>query len=369
MPSSNGYILSVGAGQNQVPLILKIKEMGWKVVSCDADAQAPGKMISDLFINISTYDAEPIIDAIIAKDIELTAVLTRSTGKPVVSCAKIAKYFKLPGLDISNSEIFTHKQKLLRTLRQHDIAAPRIFDINSPIDYPVFIKPANTVKSHAAMSLCNSSKDLEQAYSNAASVSLDGSVNIEEYLLGQDIVSIDFVSNSQIFHLCTIGEISDGPPTFDGIGWYTVPQSLDEVAKYQFSLMKNALSIQHGFFQTAMKFNPIDKQCKIYEVHAEIGGDKVNDIFIPMMSNGYDVFENNIQLALGKSPESIKKTVPMLLLFKQKLEQYSIKLPDSGYQECAEIDGCLIFSFTYQWQLNAFLSNTTGRSFSFNTGA
>jgi hypothetical protein len=118
-----------------------------------------------------------------------------------------------------------------------------------------------------------------------------------------------------------------------------------------------------------MKFNPIDKQCKIYEVHAEIGGDKVNDIFIPMMSNGYDVFENNIQLALGKSPESIKKTVPMLLLFKQKLEQYSIKLPDSGYQECAEIDGCLILSFTYQWQLNAFLSNTTGRSFSFNTGA
>lgn len=369
MSSCDGYILSVGAGQNQVPLILKIKEMGWKVVSCDANAQAPGKMISDLFINVSTYDATQIIDAIIAENIKLIAVLTRSTGKPVVSCAMIAKYFKLPGLDIDNSEIFTHKQKLLHALRLHDIAAPRIFDIHNPIDYPVFIKPANTVKSHAAMSLCNSSIDLEQAYSNAVSVSLDGSVNIEEYLLGQDIVSIDFVYNSQILHLCTIGEISNGPPSFDGIGWYTVSQNLNEVAQSQFSCMRNALAIQHGFFQTAMKFNPIDEQCKIYEVHAEIGGDKVNDIFIPMMSNGYDVFENNIHLALGKSPESIKQTVPMLLLFKQKLEQYNIKLPDSGYQECAEIDGCLIFSFTYQWQLNAFLSNTTGRAFSFNTGA
>ncbi|MCL1090794.1 hypothetical protein L2744_14550 [Shewanella profunda] len=368
MSSNDEYILSVGAGQSQVPLILKIKEMGWKVISCDADAQAPGKMISDLFINVSTYEAKSIIDAIVAKDVKLIAVLTRSTGKPVVSCAKIAKHFKLPGLDIDNSKIFTHKQKLLHALRQHDIAAPRIFDINSPIDYPVFVKPSNTVKSHAAMSLCNSSKDLEQAYSNAASVSLDGSVNIEEYLLGQDIVSIDFVCNSQIFHLCTIGEISNGPPSFDGIGWYTVSQKLDEVAKSQFSHMKNALSIHHGFFQTAMKFNPVNEQCKIYEVHAEIGGDKVNDVFIPTISNGYDVFENNIHLALGKFPEPIKQTVPMLLLFKQKLEQYSIKLPDSGYKVYSEIDDCLMLSFTYQWQLNDFLSKNTGKSFSFNTG-
>ncbi len=322
------YILSIGAGKNQCILIETINTLGYKSISCDLDPNAPGKDISDIFLNISSYDYENIINEIRKLKIELVAVLTRSTGNPVLSVSKVAETFNLKGLNSNLAKILIDKHLFISKLNELDISSPKRYTIEDKdkIKYPVFVKPSKTNISHAGMNKCFDEEELKKAYQIASKYSENDEVNIEEYLYGYDIVSLDYVLNNEIFHLCSIGEISSGEPYFDGIGWYSCPCFIDKMISKNISKYIKKLNINHGFLQTATKTDINSKISKIYEVHAEIGGDLVNDIFVPHIFNGYDIFKNTINLSLGNIPLKIEdKAKASILLFREKIEEYNIK--------------------------------------------
>ncbi len=328
------YILSIGAGKNQILLIKKIKEMGFLCVSCDRDKNAPGRDISDIFFNISTYDYDEIIKKIVEENISLVDVLTRSSGQPVLTVAKISEAFGLTALDSKNAAVLTDKQEFISTLNSLKIPAPKLYlhqDIPklSQKDFPLFVKPSKTNKSHAVMMTCHKKEEVKIAYENASKVSDNKQVNIEEYLIGKDMVSIDFVFHNEIFHICTMGEISSGPPNFHGIGWYScdVNSKEDTIARKQFVQIKEKMGIKNGFFQSAMKLDLSKDSVKSYEIHAEIGGDFVSDVFIPATTKPeYDIFKNNISLAANIRPQSYDgKILPAVILFVEEIQQYDIQ--------------------------------------------
>lgn len=326
------YFISIGAGNAQTPLIKEIKKVGYKAISTDLDNECKGKKISDIFLNISTYEAHKTIEELKNKKMNINGVLTRATGEPTVTVAKIAKEFNLRALDIENATIFSNKSLLMKKLNSLNIPSPVTITVknnsieNIKINFPVFVKPAKTVASHTAMSLCNNNYELKKAIKDAVKVSETKEANIEEYLLGRDMVSIDFVYNKEILHIATIGELSSGEPNFDGIGWYVASNDYEKLAKQTFQIMKEKLNIQNGFLQTAMKINLDKNIAKIYEVHAEIGGDKVNDVFIPYLYD-YNIFEENINFAVNKKPKipQIKPKIA-IMIFKDKVQQYKIEL-------------------------------------------
>jgi predicted ATP-grasp superfamily ATP-dependent carboligase len=267
------YFISVGAGQGQLPLIEEIKRFGYKVISIDKNNDAPGRWISDIFLNISTYDSQKIIKYLESSSVKIAGILTRATGEPVLTVAKIAQKFHLKSLDITNATLFTNKFLLISALNKYDVPSPKMLsksDLNN-IDYPVFVKPSKTVLSHAAMKICFNKKELYEAIKQAGDISETKDVNIEEYLTGRDVVSIDFIVDGQIVHIATIGELSSGEPYFDGIGWYSVCDDYGRLAEKSFKKMKERLSVKNGFLQTAMKVDLQSKSAKIYEIHAEIG--------------------------------------------------------------------------------------------------
>ncbi|NRD74823.1 hypothetical protein HQQ94_16675 [Shewanella sp. VB17] len=360
----NDYILSVGAGKNQLPLIKAIKKYGYKVISCDKNPEAEGKSISNIFLNISSHEPENIIIELGLLNVKPKAVLTRSTGIPVVTCAIIADSFNLSALDIATSKLLIHKNKFTTNNNKLNIPSPKLFckEHLQDISFPVFIKPAYTVVSHAAMSVCHKFDDLAPAIASAKAVSTDGSVNIEEYLIGNDIASIDFVQNKKIQHLVSIGEISTGAPHFDGLGWYTLDRTTSDIASSSFATLKHKLNLSHGFFQTAMKYNSIEKTAKIYEIHAEIGGDLVNDVFIPHITNGYDIFKNNISLSLNEKLDSCTKVIKFaIILFRKKIKQYNLSIPKHTYVQAVEHKDYLTFDFNSQKDLNKYLYNLTSQ--------
>ena len=103
------YILSLGAGLNQIELIQNIRKMNYKVISVDLNSHAPGKELSDIFLNISSHDYIKIIEEIKKLKINLVAVLTRSTGNPVLSVSKNAEEFGLKALNSNIAEILIDK--------------------------------------------------------------------------------------------------------------------------------------------------------------------------------------------------------------------------------------------------------------------
>ncbi len=98
----NEYILSVGAGENQLTLLNEIKKLNYFVISCDLDSNAPGNKLSDIFFNISTHNVNLIIKELLELKIKLIGVVTRSTGEPVVTTSKIAEKFGLCALSVKS---------------------------------------------------------------------------------------------------------------------------------------------------------------------------------------------------------------------------------------------------------------------------
>jgi len=363
------YILSIGAGNNQTILINEIKQMGYKCISCDLDPNAPGKDLSDIFLNISTHSPELIIDEILKQNLNLKAVITRSTGVPVVTTALIAEQFNLVTLSSSIAKILTNKLSFIKKMNQLDIPSPILHEYKKntqpdQITFPVFVKPSKTNISHAAMKKCNEIEELIEACKYASKVSDNGEVNIEEYLIGQDLVSIDYVFNNEIIHLLTIGEISVGEPSFDGIGWYSCSKGgeEDKLLKNSFLKIKEKLKINHGFFQSAMKANIKLGKAKVYEIHAEIGGDLVNDIFIPSIANKYNIFSNNILLSLMQRPKSYDDEIsPTILLFKDKIDEYHINYEHSLIKSEVSGKNHILLSFKNHSDLNSYLEKISSQ--------
>ncbi len=302
-------IISLGAGINQVPLIKEIKKNGFECLAFDRDPSAPGFEYADLYEIISSYDYGKIIDYL-ERNTEIldrtVGVLTRSTGMPVLSAAKIARHFGFKYMDVEIAEIIIDKAKLLTTLNGLGIPSPKVVvsqgEAPKDIKFPVFVKPSKTILSHTAMKKCYNFDELKKAIKRACEVSDNGKVNIEEFLTGYDIVSIDFVETGKILHVCNIGELTRGEPDFVGIGWYTAFKEVENVVAETIKIFVEKLKIKHGFFQTAMKVSSDFKSAKIYEIHGEIGGDLTSDVFLPECFS-YNIFKQNIAFILNKNIE------------------------------------------------------------------
>ena len=50
----DAYVISVGAGKNQIPLVQRLVERGYIVVAFDKNKSTPGKQLSHIFNTIST---------------------------------------------------------------------------------------------------------------------------------------------------------------------------------------------------------------------------------------------------------------------------------------------------------------------------
>ncbi len=357
---NNRYILSIGAGENQLILIHEIKKMGFSIISCDLDSNAPGKELSDIFLNISTHNANLIMEEIVKLQLNLVGVITRSTGEPVVTTSIIAEKFNLCAVNSDVATLLTDKSLFIRKMNELNIPSPALYmmgnNFNSKqFNFPVFVKPSKTNISHAAMNKCEDIDQLESAYRKALAVTKNNVVNIEEYLLGRDLVSIDFVFNNEIIHIATIGEISTGEPNFDGIGWYSCKDNLqiNEV----FCKIKDKLNIKYGFFQSAMKVDVEQSKASVYEIHAEIGGDYVNDVFLPNITDGYNIFENNILLSIGIKPASCTRDIkPTVILFNDKIREFSLSYLDPLIDNLISADNYILLFFKNYTHMEQYLN-------------
>jgi len=321
MISQKDIIVSVGAGKNQIPLIKEIRKQGYKCLSFDRNKNAEGFLISDYYAPISSYDFRSIIEYIEKNGFSdrLAGVLTRSTGMPVYSTAMIAKHFSLKYIDPKIAELLTDKSLLIKKLNELNIPSPKLIVsdgfVPKNIEFPVFVKPSKTIKSHAGMSLCFNELELKKAIAKAVAISDNGKANIEEYLTGYDIVSIDFVINGKIFHVCYLGELNKGKPDFIGAGWYIPSEDFTFAVKKTVHKFVEKLNIKNGFFQIATKVSKDFQHAKIYEIHGEIGGDYTSDVFIPLCFDGYNLFEENINFVLNKPLKSVELKRKCVIVF------------------------------------------------------
>jgi hypothetical protein len=306
-------VICLAAGKFQELVIAKAKTLGYVVVAIDRNKTSPGFQYADIKIYQSTYDADAIIKELesLQDKFRWVGVLNRSSGPPVITAAKICKYFNIPGVPIESAQNLVNKDELRESCLKYGISSPAYktystdeCEIVFSNKFPIVVKPALSLVGKSGISIVRSKEDLKESIDYAIENTVNGKIIVEEFLEGPDISLVSFVTDGKLCSLCLLDEINkeqeDG--TMAGIGFKT--HSKDEndwilqVRKISIEIISN-FKIERSPFMVSFRANS-NNVLKLMEVHLDLGGDLLIEEVYPSAFS-FDFLELAVEMSLGKT--------------------------------------------------------------------
>lgn len=302
-------VLCLGASIMQIEAIKKAKEMGYHVVAVDYDKNAVGRKLADEFFEVSTIDAEAVLD--VAKKCHIDGVVTVATDMPVRTAAVLSECLGIPGLSKKVAVKATDKIEMIKSFRENEVPSPQFWVVENKetfqhlkekFSYPVIFKPQESSGSRGVI-LVKKLEDSENAYEYTKNFSKTGKILIEEYLEGPE-VSVEVICENGMVHILTITDkLTTGAPYFVEMG-HCQPTTFSEEIKKDIEKVAtqaiHAIGIQNGPVHVEMKVT--DKGPKMIELGARMGGDFITTHLVPL-STGIDMMKLVIQNACGEKIE------------------------------------------------------------------
>ena len=145
------FLISIGAGINQIPLITAAKKEGFSVIGVDISSSAPGLSLCDLKIHESILQKDEIYHKIRECMVDgiIIGALTRSYGEAVRTAAYINEKNKTPYIPLNRIDDLLDKKKMKHVLVKAGIPTPasKVFDpLKDSKGFPFILKPS---KGHA----------------------------------------------------------------------------------------------------------------------------------------------------------------------------------------------------------------------------
>lgn len=224
----------LGAKYEQIPLMLKASEMGYKTVAVDFNEHPAGADHCDYFYNVSYSDDASVVA--IAKKHDVAGIGTMGTNSAIAIAGKVSNQLRLPGLYdtpkvleralnkdlwrpvLERKGVPIAKGRVCRSLLEAQQAV-------SIVGYPALFKPSDASGSKGITIAGSPDEDIREHFYEAMSYSLSKNVIVEEYLGHNSFEVESFVVDGTI-HFVTTGERKlPPPPICVGLGC-TVPDSL-----------------------------------------------------------------------------------------------------------------------------------------------
>lgn len=198
----------LGGSENQLPLIIKSKELGYLVIVCDSRDEAPGVLLADIHKKINYSDYNGVLLA--AKQEKIDGIITNS--EPVVPImSKIAEELGLVGNPLCGIQTLMSKtgfrdlQKSLGLFCPKSYLANAFSDIENELkelNYPIIIKPCECSGSRGTTKIESFNIDvIKDAFQICIKFSRNGFVTIEEFVEMYSLTTIEgevFVYNDEI---------------------------------------------------------------------------------------------------------------------------------------------------------------------------
>jgi biotin carboxylase len=302
-----GFFISIGGGVNQLPLILKCKEMGLDVIVIDSNPDAVGFAHSSLQIIESIYEYRKIFHKISSLPFldKVIGVGCRSFGKATVTAAYISEKLQLPGLGVNLANQFLDKKIIKGLLKQEDIRLPEAYMFsahNKRIKFPCIMKPVGG-SGKSGIRLLQSRDELKQILKSGSVRSLI----IEEYIDGQEVTVMGFC-DSQEFHLVSIiDKITTNEPPFLEKSHRLPSANIDIIGEIKLTLrlIMKKLGLKNCPIVAEFKINK-KREPYLIELVPEIGGEYLAEHLL-WEHYHYDYFLDYINLMIGKK---VSCTIP-----------------------------------------------------------
>lgn len=309
-------LLILGAGIDQSLGIKKAKQMGFRVVCCDADKKAPGFKLADDYKVISIYDEGSMLKSALGfnRKYKLDGVMTLGTDTSFI-IAKIVNKLGLPGPSLETAYLTTDKIEMKKYLKKHGIPVPwfkrlrslsQFKKIAKELDHNIVIKPAD---SRGALGVLKISKkiDLEWAYKHAKSCSPTKRLIVEKFEKGpqnstESIIYDDFSVTPGFSDRNYEGTKRFLPYIIEDGG--ELPSHLDKLKQSSISKLAENAARVFGLNRWTAKGDMVLTKGgpKVIEMTARLSGGFFSSLEIEMCT-GVDFMRAAINLALGVKPD------------------------------------------------------------------
>ena len=363
-------ILMLGGGFLQNFVIIKAKQMGYRVLVLDAAPNAIGFQNADEYAVINIVDEEACLKY--AQQHQVDGVLTAATDFSVLTMSRIAAVMHLPGTNYEVAKRIKNKatvRKYLFDARADDTGYS--FEINSleeipqilsQVKFPVMMKPCDGSGSRGA-----SRVDRAEDFAKACKFAMEGSIThravAEPFVEGKEYGVESFVDNGQIHILGIMQKDMTLPPYYAELG-HAIPSGLSVEAEEKIKKCVHnalvALGVNHGSINMDLLLSEND-DVHIVDVGARMGGNLIGSHIIPC-GTGIDYMGNMIRAAVGDktswervyepkpvatkllalTPGKVKKLPDFDLIAKQKdvAIEHHLHVGDIINEYHTNLDGC-----------------------------
>ena len=301
-------ILVIGAGAYQIPLIKRIRELGYMAYCVDGNPNAEGFKYADAYKNIDVTDCKACLAY--AKEIEIDGILTYGATITLPAVSYIGKMLGLPALPIETAQISKSKFEIKSKLYECGCNINGDFFEMSSVEeaqnykfnFPCVIKPSDGSGSKG-VSVAKNEQELKVALQFAYDNARYGKIYSEEFIQGQEYGVESFVYNrtpyvysimKKTIRVHNDGKVSYGHCTPSGI---SKEQELQ--VKEQISMALKALNVTMGSVNFDIIVSDKDKKPYIIDCGIRIGQNLIASHIVPI-SRGINILDNTIALALGE---------------------------------------------------------------------
>lgn len=312
-------IVIIGANNFQMPLIKKVKELGYETHVFAWKEGAVGAKYADFFYPISIIEKEEILEK--CKVIKPDAVISVASDLATITVNYLAEKLKLVGNSQECTKMSTNKFEMRKAFKKYGVSVPKFLEVSDDnkielikkMKAPVIIKPTDRSGSRAITKIENldETDSIKKALKEAIGISFEKKAIVEEYIEGNEF-SAESISYKGKHTLLTITrKETTGAPHFIETGHVQpagLSSSVIEKIKKEVFLGLDSLKIENGASHTEFKITP-NGDIKIIEIGARMGGDCIGSDLV-QISTGYDFLKMVIDVSIGKKPDFTKIAEP-----------------------------------------------------------
>ena len=308
-------ILLLGAGEMQVPLILKAKESGLFTIVADYNPDAPGFKYADVGSFSSTTDENAILE--LAKKEKIDGIAT-SSDFPVRIVSSVCYKLGLKGVPQNAASICTNKHLQREIFQKNNLPSPKYFllrdqqnAMNVPEDFlfPCIVKPVDSSASRGVRRI-DDRKLLQEAIDFARQNSRSGMVLVEEYVTGPEF-SVESLTQDGVTNVIAVTEktTSGHADEFFVEERHVIPAGIskndENGIKELVPKALKAVGVDNAASHVELKLTT--RGPVLIEMACRLGGDYITSDLVPL-ATGVNMLENVLKIALNEKIDITKKS-------------------------------------------------------------
>lgn len=301
----NDWVISIGTGRNQAPLILAAQNAGYRVLGVDRE---PNLNLVDDALTISTHDATQIVAALAEypRSRRFRAVLARTSGPAVQSAALAAHSLGLPGFGADFAKASLSKASLREAAVIGNVPSVGGRCVRKQPAWIAgadwVIKPDQPLYGKRNVYRVSSEEQIGPAFAAAAEESANGLVECQSYHEGRDLGLVMALSRGHVkWHFLYEEFVSEQDGRFKGRGVAGPVKHVDPRIYRDMRESAERLSAFWGstgfaFFSFRL---PASGPALLYEANPGLCGDGLADRLFPSLWSGINFFELELILMTG----------------------------------------------------------------------